>query len=60
MWVTIIVFAFSLGLLAGYQLPIWLAAWHAYRHRKNFQMVYLKQYIPVTTRPVEEPPESRL
>jgi len=54
MWIVIIVFAFSLGVLAGYQLPIWLTAWHAYRRRKTFKIKALKQYVPSPIEPAEE------
>lgn len=46
MWIVSIALSFSLGILAGYQLPVWLAAWRAWRRRKTFRLSVLQQYDP--------------
>lgn len=46
MWIVSAVFFFCLGLLAGYQLPVWLAAWRAWRRRRGFRLTVLRQYKP--------------
>lgn len=46
MWIVSIAFSFCLGILAGYQLPVWLAAWRAWRRRKTFRLAVLQQYKP--------------
>ncbi len=46
MWIVSIAFSFCLGILAGYQLPVWLDAWRAYRRRKTFRLTVLQQYAP--------------
>lgn len=48
MWIALIAVSFCLGLLAGYQLPVWLSAWRSWRHRKTFRLTVLKQYHPAT------------
>lgn len=50
MWIVSVAFAFCLGILTGYQLPSWLAAWRAYRYRKTFKLSVLKQYTPTAER----------
>lgn len=46
MLIVSIVFSFCLGMLAGYQLPVWLEAWRSYRRRKAFRLTVLEQYTP--------------
>lgn len=46
MWIVSVIFSFCLGVLAGYQLPIWLDAWRTYRCRKAFRLNLLEQYTP--------------
>jgi len=48
MWIVSIAFSFCLGILVGYQLPVWLEAWRAYRRRKTFRLTVLQQYAPAT------------
>lgn len=44
MWIATVVLSFCMGVLAGYQLPLWLDAWSAYRRRKAFRLIVLQQY----------------
>ncbi len=46
MLIASIVFSFCLGMLAGYQLPVWLEAWRSYRRRQAFHLTVLEQYTP--------------
>lgn len=46
MWIVSLVFSFCLGLLAGYQLPLWISAWRTWRRRRNFRLTVLRQYKP--------------
>ncbi|BBI99546.1 hypothetical protein FGKAn22_12390 [Ferrigenium kumadai] len=46
MLVVSIIFSFCLGMLAGYQLPVWLEAWRTYRRHKTFRLTVLEQYMP--------------
>lgn len=59
MWIVSVVFFFCLGLLAGYQLPLWLSAWRAWRRRRAFRLTVLRQYTPADEQAVrQEQPHS--
>ncbi len=46
MTIIIAVFSLCLGLLIGYQLPVFLAWWRDYRYRKTFKLSLLRPFHP--------------
>lgn len=60
MWIVTVVFAFCLGILTGFQLPSWLAAWRAYRYRKMFKLNVLRKYTPTAEQQAGKRDKSEL
>ncbi|MFZ5503476.1 MAG: hypothetical protein ACOY3V_08135 [Pseudomonadota bacterium] len=51
-------FSFCLGLLMGYQLPVFLAWWRAYRRRRAYKLSVLRPYVPGQETPPADPDDS--
>jgi len=46
MWILGAILFFCLGVLVGFQFPIWLDAWRKYQHQRTFKLTILQQFAP--------------